>query len=134
MTNYNDRVRDEFALLKSYFSDIVYTSDDHWFLIPEYKVDCGIGWKPCPFPVSFQAPKELGQAPYGIYIPSGIKCNNKTPDRFTDPAKKQPPFDGVWALLSWSPKDNWFPNIEITKGSNLLNFAISFIERFNNRM
>ena len=127
-----ERVSAELRLLRGVFPDIVYSEDGHWFMIPDYPAAEALGWTPRPLPVAFHAqPGHPGQAPYGIWVPSGIRVAGSPPSNIQDPASRQPPFPGSWALLSWtSDGDQWRPRANIAAGSNLVNYAIGFRDRF----
>ena len=120
-------------MLLTGFDSMVVRSGD-WFLVPNDLRATRHGWTPEPFPVAFHAqPKHPGQAPYGIYVLSSAQVRGQGPDNFKSNAKHRPPFDGEWGVLSWQAEDDrigWVPAQRIREGSNLLNFFITFEERF----
>ena len=126
------RLEEEHRLIASVFPSVVRSSD--WFLIPNDFRATRHGWTPDPFPVVFHAqPGHPGQVPYGIYVLSSVQIGSQTPNDFNANASNRPPFDGQWGVLSWQgDKDGipWVPAQQIRKGANLLNFAITFEERF----
>lgn len=126
------RVAEELDLLRAVFPGVVYEQNGHWFMIPEYPLNGGPSWMPRPLAVAFHAqPGHPGQAPYGIWVPAGVRVQGQAPNNIQDPANQQPPFSGRWALLSWTVEDNqWRPKAEVAKGSNLLNYALGFQQRF----
>ena len=126
------RLEEEHKLIATIFPSVVRLGD--WFLIPDDTRATRYGWTPDPFPVSFHAQqRHPGQVPYGIYVPSSAQIGGKTPNDFRDVASKRPPFEGRWGVLSWQGDADgipWVPAQQIRKGSNLLNFLITFEERF----
>lgn len=126
------RLEEEYRLLSSFFSEIVREED--WFLLPDDARARRVGWTPEPFPVAFHAqPKHPGQAPYGIYVASNARVNRRAPSNFQAAARNRPPFPGQWGVLSWTPERPglpWVPKARIDEGANLLNFALTFEERF----
>ena len=126
------RLEEEFQLIVSVFPSVVRQGD--WFLIPDDTRAVRHGWTPDPFPVAFQAqPGHPGQVPYGIYVSSSVQVGGKTPDNFTAAASNRPPFEGQWGVLSWQGDSDgtpWVPRRQIRSGANLLNFLITFEERF----
>lgn len=128
----NAWVAAELELLRGVFPDIVYLEDGDWFLIPEYPLSGTTEWTPAPLSVAFHAqPGHPGQAPYGIWVPSGVRVRGEAPNNIQDPANKQPPFPGRWALLSWTVNGKWQPKANPREGANLLDYALGFKERFN---
>lgn len=128
----SSRMDQEFELLKRYFPEIQQhvANGVHWFLIKEYGLPPG--WSLKSTSVAFHAQvAHPGAQPYGIYVPRGLTYNGQPPQNFTDVAPSQPPFDGEWAVLSWTPEDGeWKAMADIQSGSNLLNWALSFKHRF----
>ncbi len=126
------RLDEEHKLLLSVFPRIVREGD--WFLLPDDVRARRLGWIPDPFSVAFHAqPEHPGQMPYGIYVPSNAQVGGNTPNNFQPAANNRPPFPGQWGILSWSPDRPglpWVPKTPITEGANLLNFALTFEERF----
>ena len=63
-------------------------------------------------------------------VPSGLCFKRQAPANATDPAGTQPPFAGRWAILSWTPVDNWFAAANPVEGSNLVNWAKGALQTF----
>lgn len=120
----------ELQLLQGRFGKAV-SREAGWFLMPTYPVPAG-GWNRTETPVSFRAQVGYpGTPPYGIFVPSGIRFNGALPQNYQEPVGERPPFPGEWGLFSWSPEDGqWQPGPTPREGSNLLNFALSFANRF----
>lgn len=128
----DERMDAELRLLRSVFPDVQYDPSGHWFLIPEYRDVGGHDWKPCPFPVAFRPqPGHPATEPYGIWVPNDLRYQGHQPLNGNHPAAEQPPFPGLWAFLSWRTEANqWKPKANVSEGSNLLNFALGFRDRF----
>ena len=126
------RLDEERQLIAAVVPSVVRSGD--WFLIPDDARATRRGWTPSPFPVAFHAqPGHPGQVPYGIYVPSAARIGDQVPNNFTPNAGNQPPFEGRWGVLSWQGDAEgipWIPKQQIREGSNLLNFLITFEERF----
>ena len=125
-----DRIVQELALLRSRFADLRFVETGQWILVPRY-----------PFPpdwavesgeVATQLPPPYPSTPpYGIYVRSGIRCRGMTPSNYCETASSQPPFGGVWGVLSWQPGEGeWRPAADVSKGANLLNWFLGFADRF----
>lgn len=127
------RLDAEFKLLARFRSEIVREGD--WFLLQDDQRARSLGWTPDPFPVAFHAqPKHPGQAPYGIYVPSDARVRGQAPNNFQLNTANKPPFPGQWGVLSWTPERPglpWQPKTAIEEGANLLNFFLTFQERFD---
>ena len=132
MAKREQRLAEERKLIASVFTDVIRSGD--WFLLPNDTRAVRYGWSPVPFPVAFHAqPQHPGQVPYGIYVPSSALCNGHVPGNFSSQAGNRQPFKGEWGVLSWQGDADgrpWFPNVNIREGANLLNFALTFEERF----
>ena len=126
------RLDEEHRLIATVFPRVVRSGD--WFLIPDDARTKRYGWTPDPFPVAFHAqPRHPGQVPYGIYVPSSAQIGGQTPNNFTSNAENRPPFAGQWGVLSWQGDADdipWVPAQQIREGANLLNFVITFEDRF----
>lgn len=129
---FEERVTAELELLRSVYPDVRYDPRGHWFMIPEYRDVGGQDWRPCPFPVAFRPqPGHPATEPYGIWIPHELRVQGQQPLKGQHPANEQPPFPGRWSFLSWRTQANhWKPQAKISEGSNLLNFALGFRDRF----
>lgn len=125
------RIREELELLREVFPDLIYEPKGDWFQIPNDLRALAVGWTPQPFPVAFHAqPNHPGQAPYGIYVREDVKVGGSTPQNFNSSAGQKPPFPGVWGVLSWTIEGPWLPKEPAREGANLLNYALSFEERY----
>ena len=126
------RLEAERRLIVTIFSRVARSGD--WFLIPDDARATRHGWTPDPFPVAFHAQRgHPGQVPYGIYVPSSARIGGQEPNNFNADAHNQPPFAGQWGVLSWQGDADdtpWVPATRISEGANLLNFLITFEERF----
>jgi hypothetical protein len=124
------RVEQELEHLRRFYPSLEYKPEGQWVRVPGYST--GAGWSSGSLDVVFQIPVGYpGTPPSGFWVPSGLKHNGVTPANFSDPAPQQPPFNGQWALFSWRFDDGqWFPQAEITAGSNLLHWVREFSTRF----
>lgn len=126
----NERIEQEWELLRQYYSALEISSDKCWGMIRDYQLPTGMDWNKNAIGLCFQFPPGYpGATPYGIYAPSDILFKEKKPDNFEPNAQNKPPFEGEWGLFSWSP-EGWNPGADILKGSNMLNFVLTFSERF----
>lgn len=125
------RLNEEFSLIKSVFDGAQIDKDQKWILIPNYRIKEVEGWNKESMDICIEVRNGFpGAAPYGIYVPVDLRFKGENPDNWVCPAKHQPSFDGQWALISWTPKNGWNPGTDISKGSNLLGFVLSFSDRF----
>lgn len=124
------RIDEEIGLLRRYHPDLQHHASSGWVLVPCYPLPPH--WNRGVTDVAFQIPAGYpGAPPYGIYVPAGLRYNESKPNSFTEPANIQPPFQGAWAVFSWSPENGqWRPTGKLTSGSNLLNWVQGFADRF----
>ena len=126
------RLDEEYQLIVRVFPSVIRSGD--WFLIENDARATRAGWSPDPFPVAFHAqPGHPGQVPYGIYVPSSALIGDQASSNFSADASNRPPFDGQWGVLSWQGDADgipWIPAQVVREGANLLNFLITFEERF----
>ena len=125
------RIQDELKLLRSRIPGLEFKEDGQWVRIPSYKVPDG--WDRASTEVALQILVAYpGSPPYGIYVPIGMRFQGELPtNNYTEPAQTQPPFPGTWGIFSWTPVDGqWKPTADVVTGSNLLNFVMSFEDRF----
>lgn len=127
----SNRMQEELRLLRAQFSDVEYIAAGHWVLIRNYLIPTTpAGWNRSKTDVAFQIPPSPGTAPYGFYVPVGIRFNGGLPGNYKEPAGNKPPFEGTWGMFSWSPDGDWVPAAEISAGCNMLNWAFGFAQRF----
>jgi hypothetical protein len=123
------RINDEITLLRSAFPDA--ELEGQWVLIKNYPVPPEPRWSQPIISVCFQVLIGYpGTPPYGFYVPKGLKCNDTSPLRYTEVINTKPPFAGEWGFFSWQHDNSWFATDKVETGSNLLNFARSFRDRF----
>ena len=125
-----DRIKQELALLRKHYPNLEYREEGRWVRIPSYPLPAG--WNGARTDVAFQIKVEHPAAPpYGIYVPAGLRYNNSVPSNYTENVSPAPPFGGSWGIFSWYPEDGqWRPTADLMTGSNLLNWARSFANRF----
>jgi len=127
----NERLEQELMLLRKYFRDVEVDDKLQWICIPGYKLPEGIGWNKETISVCIEVKTGFpGVAPYGIYVPSDLRFNKLEPKDWQANANNRPSFPGAWGMLSWTPVEPWQPGSDVTTGSNLLNFVLSFKDRF----
>lgn len=127
-----ERIQDELNLLKKFKYKVQYVEDGRWILIKEYSMSDFPSWNRDIIDICFQIPAVYPATnPYGFYVGAGISVNNNNPASYTEPSKTKPPFGEEWGFFSWSPADGWFPTDDLSTGSNLLNFVLTFKDRFN---
>lgn len=127
----DERLEQELNLLRKYYPDLEIDDSQKWIKIPSYKLPVGIGWNKVTIDLCIEVkPGFPGVAPYGIFVPSGIRFNSLEPKDWQPSANNRPSFTGDWAMLSWTPVEEWKPGSDVAKGSNLLNFVLSFKDRF----
>jgi hypothetical protein len=126
----SDRIDEELALLRTRYPNLEYKSAGQWVRIPAYALPAG--WAPASTDIAFTIPTGFpGTPPYGIYVPSGIRYKDATPQNYTEPAASAPPFPGGWGMFSWAPDDGaWRPTSSPRTGPNLLNYVQGFAVRF----
>lgn len=127
----NSRIQTELELLKKYFPEIE-TAEGNWFRIQNYPLPQGMSWNKTVIEICFQAPVGYPcTPPYGIYVPSDLRINDQVPESFQPSVNNKPPFDGSWGMFSWTPEEgNWNPSADASRGSSLLDFVLTFDQRF----
>lgn len=125
-----ERIDQEMALLRSRFHEVEYKQEGQWVHISSYHLP--EGWNYRTTDVAFQIPQGYpGAPPYGFYVLSGLLFQGVRPDNYNEPAPTQPPFPGTWGMFSWAPGDGqWRPTVDLSTGSNLLNWVMGFADRF----
>jgi hypothetical protein len=121
-----ERILLELPLLRSVFPGVEYK--DRWILVPRYSLPPEWSLPTIPI-VSFIRDGYPGVGPYGIHVPSGLRCRGTTPQNYTEPASSKPPFPGEWGFFSWEAAA-WHATADPTKGHNLVNWVQGFAERF----
>jgi hypothetical protein len=125
----SDRIVQELALLRKHYPDLEYREAGRWVRIPAYPLSPG--WNRESSDVAIRIKVEYpGTPPYGFFVPAGLRYNGQVPGSYSEPAGEQPPFGGTWGMFSWQVAEQWFPTADVVTGSNLLNFARSFADRF----
>lgn len=125
-----DRIAKELELLRKHWPDLEYVENGQWVRLPAYPLP--EGWSRSATDVGFQIPTAYpGTPPYGIYVPAGLNFNGARPDNYTEPSGTKPPFPGDWGILSWTQEDGaWRATADLITGSNLLNWVLTFEDRF----
>ena len=124
-----ERVVQELELLRKYYPNIEYKEEGRWVRIPSYPLP--EGWNRSTTDVAFQIkPGHPGTPPYGFCVPVGLEYQGHRPESYKDSASPHPPFEGRWGIFSWAHTEQWRPTANVTTGSNLLNWARSFADRF----
>lgn len=126
----NERIRKEIALLKKHFIKIDFVEDGQGVLIKDYQIPADLPWNRKSTDVCFKILEGYpGTPPYGFYVPKGILYDNHVPDSYKESPDDKPSFPGEWGFFSWV-QENWQPTADLVTGSNLLNFVMSFRDRF----
>jgi hypothetical protein len=122
------RVEQELALLQRRWRGLEYVEDGHWVRLPPGPVPAG--WSHATAEICFRIPAEAATPPYGFYVNPALLITTgdttQTPTNYT--ASASTPFDGEWAMFSWSPL-GWNPQAEVTRGDNMVHFVRSFQDR-----
>ena len=127
----NNRIEEELTLLRTFYTKVTYIKDGQWVFIEDYPIPAGLPWNRQKTNVCFQIPTAYpGTPPYGFYVPSGILCDDKSPNNYQDPANNKPPFPGEWGFFSWTQESGWYATDDPRSGSNLLSFVRTFRDRF----
>lgn len=120
------RLTKELALLRTRFPDLEVSADARWVLLPKYPLP--LGWNATVTRVAFPIqPGHPATPPYSFCIPQDILWNNAVPASSSAPAAV--PFPGSWRQISWTP-EAWQPGAEPHLGSNLVQWALGFAQRF----
>ena len=127
------RIAEELALLQECYPDVEHKehAGEDWFKLPRYLLPPGwrIGGEPIEMAsVVFKvgAAYPMGE-PYGFLAPAGINYKGSPPGN--PGSSVAPPFEGSWQHFSWAPDGCWVPTADVRKGSNLLVWARSFMQR-----
>ncbi len=123
------RIADELRLLKSWYTHLEYLEDGHWVRIQGYPVPDSI-WAVNLVEVCFQIPEALpGQGPYGFYARPEMRLRTGSPPPNNYKYPVPTPFGDDWGKFSWQ-LEPWRPGAKPSEGSNILDFARSFYDRF----
>jgi Prokaryotic E2 family E len=127
------RLAQEMAILKAVFPDAEFVDKDSgWIKIPRYTFQHG-AWKQTEVSVCFQVPAGYpGDAPYAFWVTPLLRIagiDAAPTNNYQEPSPT--PFQGTWGRFSWSHESSWKPGAEPAAGSNFLNFALSFRDRFS---
>jgi hypothetical protein len=126
------RIEQELVLLRQFLPSLqhVEQSTEDWFLLPNFRVPDGwrigteeIGETHVCFSINAGYPTAT---PYGFLMPAGINFRGMAPGNTGSSAT--PPFPTHWQHFSWQP-EQWFPNADVNRGSNLLIWVRSFTDR-----
>lgn len=123
------RINEELALLRSWFGDTLeYLPEGHWVRLTPYTIPSEL-WTPREVEVAFQIPEGIpGQAPYAFHVkPQLTLVNGRQILNYSYPATT--PWGNDWGTFSWQ-LDSWLAGARIEDGSNMLGFARSFADRF----
>lgn len=123
------RIEEELALLRCWFGDTLeYVPDGHWVRLKPYRIASTL-WTPADVEVAFQIPAGIpGQAPYAFHIrPQLALTDGRQIQNYSYPATT--PWGQDWGTFSWQ-LDPWQPGARVEDGSNVLAFARSFADRF----
>lgn len=125
-----ERIQQEFLLIRKYFPNCKIDENKRWILLPNFKLPEGLSWNKTIMDICIEIrPGYPGTPPYGIYVPSDLRFDGKEPQSWQLKASNHPSFSGSWGMISWSPIQ-WMPGSDVIRGSNLLNFILSFSDRF----
>ena len=128
MAESQSRIEEEVELLRRNFRDLEYVASGQWVRIPRYGLADSI-WDRNVVEVCFQIPEQIpGQPPYGFYVRPGLALRNgQGIGNYAYPAPT--PFGSDWGKFSWQ-LDGWAPTADLIGGTNMVNFARSFSDRF----
>ncbi|MFL6671858.1 MAG: hypothetical protein ACJ8LG_01040 [Massilia sp.] len=101
-----------------------------WFLLPSLPLPA-VGWDSETADLVLRVqPGYPAVAPYGFFVPAGLRIQGALPDNYQEPIGESVPFPGTWGMFSWAVDDGqWRPTATAKGGANLLNFAIGISVR-----
>lgn len=123
----NARIQAELALLQQHYRQVDYLKIDtmHWFQVHTLRMPDS--WSLNEIPAVFAVTEGYpGAEPYGFFVPKNLTMAGEPPSEHQAP--HQPPFDGDWRFLSWTPVE-WQANADISSGSNLWAWVRTFTHR-----
>ena len=128
MVEVASRVEQELELLRRNFPHLEYVREGNWVRLPCYHLP-GNMWDRDWVEVCFQIPERIpGQPPYGFYVRPGLALRSGQPiGNYAFPAPTA--FGADWGKFSWQLQD-WSPAANPIAGTNIVNFARSFGDRF----
>lgn len=127
------RIAQELALLRRTFGEVEHAEVDgnDWFRIARYRFPPGwtvAGQPISEAPIAFMANASYPTGePYGFWGPAGLVYNDTAPNNATEAAIAA--FEGTWTQFSWAPDGTWCTSAVLTGGSNLTDWALSFVRR-----
>lgn len=126
-----DRMTAELDLLREYFPQAEWyeSGAGGWIKIPDYPLPSGI-WNRERETICFEVPPGYpGQAPYAFCVTAGLRLRDSAglPQNYQDGAAT--PFPGLWGRFSWAHDGTWRPTADLSSGSNLSNFVLTFTDR-----
>jgi hypothetical protein len=122
----SERIQLELTLLRTVYPDLEWRPDTFWARIPAYPVPHG-PWQATVTEAAFRIPPTVGEQPYAFFVRPGLTAVDGRPiTNYTFPVATC--FGDGWGQFSWAP-EAWAPHVEITRGSNMLNFVRSFADR-----
>jgi len=126
-----DRIAAELDLLRQFFPQAEWheAGAGEWVKIPDYPLPPGI-WNREHETVCFEVPPAYpGQAPYAFCVTAGLRLRHSTglPQNYQEGAAT--PFPGSWGRFSWAHDGTWRPTADLSSGSNLSNFVLTFADR-----
>jgi hypothetical protein len=124
-----ERIDQELELLRSVFPNLEYSPAARWVRLRQYRVPPEGGWKATEVEIAFQfLPGYPGQKPYAFHVSPPLELKNGGAIQNVA-ASSEPPWSGQWQKFSWDVPD-WSPAEEVRLGSNMLDFVLTFADRF----
>ena len=122
----SERIEQELALLRTVYPDLEWRPDTFWVRVPAYPVPSG-PWVQPVVEVACRIPPTVGEQPYAFFLRPGLTAaDGRELTNYNYPSSTC--FGDDWGQFSWAP-EVWTPHVEITRGSNMLNFVRSFADR-----
>lgn len=120
------RVEQELSLLRAVYPDLEWRPDTFWVRIPAYPIPGG-HWNQDAAEIACRIPPTVGEQPYAFFVRPGLTTvDGREITNYTHPSATV--FGDDWGQFSWAP-ETWAPHVDITSGSNMLNFVRSFADR-----